>query len=298
MKNIGKMLINARLPYDMTGKPALEAALSGSQVVLLPGVYMLDKQEIDAFTEFVKAGGSLVITGKTGYFDKDGVKNRDALGELAGVRFTGETDEDLVYLSPCAGYARLFPGYNREYPALVNDHGVLVSIEEDVEVLATLALPYSGSKEIYRFGSAISNPPGIWTENPAVTLRKLGKGKTLYVAAPIENEKEDALQAVFAELIKSVMAKAPLVSIKAPSWLEAVAYDDAAGRRTVVSLLPALTQRIEVAARDVEISLKTDGGASKIVSVENGAELPFTEKDGYLKFTVPEVKGFGMYVIT
>ena len=28
------------------------------------------------------------------------------------------------------------------------------------------------------------------------------------------------------------------------------------------------------------------------------AELPFAEKDGYLKFTVPEVKGFGMYVIT
>jgi len=207
------------------------------------------------------------------------------------------TAEDVTYFSPTAAGCAYFPDHSERYPLQIDDHSVLVEADSDVQVLATLTLPCSHSGEIHRFSSAISNPPVVWTDYPAVTVRSYGKGRVMYIAAEIENEVQDAQRNVFAGLIKGMLTAPPCVELDAPSWVEAVLYDDPEKNRILLYLLPAMEQWLDVEMGGVGVSVRTDKAVERVTDIRTGGNLPYIQKDGALSFTAEPAELFAMVAV-
>jgi hypothetical protein len=262
----------------------------------VPNQLMLDDQEIAALKAFVAAGGSLVITGRSGYCDKNGnIRTDGSLSELTGIHLVGETAEDVVYLRPMAGSQELFAPFDAEYPVSIQAPGLLVRADPDVEVLACLTLPYSHSQEIDKFGSAISNPPGQDTDYPAVTLRRYGQGRVLYLAAPIEESVYEAQRNVFCNLVNRLVGRQPLFVTDAPAWLEVLVYRDDLTRSFLVYACKTMEEYHKVAAEKVTFSLTLPEKTVILQKMPAGEIIPCHENNGMITWTEAEIHDFVMY---
>lgn len=297
LKSIGDLMIRNHIPYHVITPSNLDDC-KRIQVLILPNIKVLTWLETEQITEFVRDGGSLLVTGNTGTWDEQGTRLADfALSHLTGVHLKGITNEDITYMSPVGGGVPLMPENEGKYPMQVSHTQNIVEAEEDVEILASMVLPYSRSDEINRFGSAISNPPGIWTNHPSITRRKFGRGQVIYIAAPLENEENYAQKAVFTRLIKSLATRPFLIRTTAPAWLETLVYHDHDKNTIQVSLVKTVREWFEAEARDVHIEIEVPKLARDILDIMTGDKILFSQSGNTVSFTLPWVSEFIMLSI-
>lgn len=290
MGRYAKSLIAAHLSYDMCGPKNL-ADLDGG-VAVLPQQYVLEDGEYAALERFVADGGSLLVIGASGTRDMAG-HPADALSALTGVRVTGTAATDVCYFSPTDAALPYFEGMSAAYPLYSKHYAALAQADADTEVLAYLDLPYSHSQEIYRFGSAISNPPAGVTEYPALTRRKYGKGTVMWLAAPIGDTDAPTQQKIFTNLIRSLLPGRTLVETDAPSWMEVMVRRD--GARTYITLYKAMEQYYDTAPQTVKLSVRLDG--VRLTDVGTGAQVPCEIRDGRVEWSAEGVNDFKMYIL-
>ena len=83
---------------------------------------MIDEEEVDAFRKFVEFGGSIYASGAASLLTKDGIKQDDfLLSDLLGVSYSGETKENLTYVTPKDDFKDVFAGYSPRYPLTLLD---------------------------------------------------------------------------------------------------------------------------------------------------------------------------------
>jgi hypothetical protein len=298
MMNIAKAMINHHLAFDLTCLKAIETARLQSQVMVVPSQYTLLDAELAALKTFVEAGGSLLVTGASGVVDAQGCRLPDfAHAGLTGVHDLGETTEDLVYLRPMPGAEELLAGYNDQYPLACGGHGRLVRCDPDVRVLARLTLPHSHSQEIHRFGSAISNPPGISTEYPAITERTVGRGRVMYVAVDLEQSPFAAQRHVLVTLLRALMNRPVLIETDGPDWLEWLVYRDDPGRRYLVYGLNMMTETHDVVARRVTLSIRLPDRPGRLTNVTEDRQESLAWADGRAVWTAEQVGSCILYVL-
>lgn len=90
-------MLEARLPFDVLSDKRLTADLLAKyDAVALPNLACLSDQAADALLAYVEAGGHVVATYKTGFFNETGrERTASPILELCGGAYTGVTLEDL-----------------------------------------------------------------------------------------------------------------------------------------------------------------------------------------------------------
>lgn len=139
--------------------------------IILPSVFMLSDSDATRLAEFVRNGGTLVVTHATGFVNKNFTVGSGGypavLRNLLGVR-----SEEVNILGDIEGEARTITlsggGMGSRW---VN---VVTSVSPDVTVLET----YQGD------GARDWDVQGL----PAITRRKVGKGIALYVGSDLQRE--------------------------------------------------------------------------------------------------------------
>ena len=215
---------------------------------MLADAYRLDEEEVAAITRFVEEGGSLYASGAS----------VSHFAGLFGVTVQGQTEEQFTYIAPLAGEEAWLPEVTAGAPLTVPGPQVLVTAEDPATVKAHVALPFTKPKE-RAFASIHSNPPGKTTRHPALIYREVGRGRALWVSAPIEREERQVHAGVFRHLIDTLHPGPFRYSAEAPAQVEVVVWDQPQEQRFVVHLVN-LQERLPVLPiHHLRVTLAMDG---------------------------------------
>lgn len=135
-------------------------------IIICNGRYLKDS-ECDKLREFVKGGGNLIVTGATSLYDYEGnVKSK--LSDVFGIEF-------LNKWSPSVNYT------DKELICSLNKAPLVKATTG--KVLAYFNFPDYPIGHEENYASIHSNPPGKWTEYPALVENGYGRGKSLWIGS-------------------------------------------------------------------------------------------------------------------
>ena len=289
--NIARTLMQGHVAHALLTPKNLDQ-LGQYQVVVLPELFMLDEREVEAFRQYVEQGGSLYVARSTSLMNKDGVRQADfMLGEVLGISWVGQTAEEITYMAPAPGSETLFAPHTARHPLLIAGSQLKVRAREGAQVLATISLPYTDPKDPTRFSSAISNPNGIATADPAIVLNQYGKGRTLYAAGGLERMEHDSHRAFFRRLLARLNPEPPLVQTNAPKPVEILVFDQPSAVRLLITVLNHQADLPPIPVSGVRIGVRLDGRYPRgLVRFPEGTDIPFAERDGYAEFEAPRIE--------
>jgi len=253
-------------------------------VLVVPDLTRVDAHELQAFAAYVRGGGRLYASGRTGMLGRDGTPAvRAAAEELLGVRFEGDEDGPEVFLRPAGAQVadaiapQRYVSWKAAPEATVPPR---IGVRPGAEVLATLTLPYAyparGTWLDEAWASNYSNPPWEDTQHPLLVRHALGAGQVVYSALPLEAG-DHAARALLGELLGELLGDRGRLDADAPAttWVEA--FHQPERSRFVVALLdyPAEPSGCAVRAR-VRLRLPNGtapAGARALGATETALEL-------------------------
>lgn len=165
--------------------------LDGYRLVIAPALLILNEERVEHLKKFVKRGGVLILTLRTGMKDEFNAllptRPPGALAELAGV----EVENYYALQNPIPVKGRLFEGTSKQWA-------------ERLKILdSNLTVP------VAHYGKANG-----WLDNqPAITVHPYGRGMVYYIGACLD----EVSQQTFIDHILSVAEMRP---IKAPANIE------------------------------------------------------------------------------
>lgn len=229
-------------------------------VMILSHVANIRDEEMDEIEDYLKRGGSLYISGPIG---------NKRLEDMLGLRVLGMTEHNFTYMSPTEAGKEIFEGFSALSPLTIPMPQVMVGItdQDDITVLATRTVPYTLTNTS-DFAAIHSNPPGIYTDSPALILKDVGLGKVIWSAAPIEMSKPYMSRQVFLRIIQSLMGE-PVVKSNAPKFVEVLFWE-----KDGKEYLAAINEQEEspiAPMYDIYIDVKRNG--KKAVLLPSGEEL-------------------------
>ena len=170
-----------------------------------------------------------------------------------------------------------------------------VKVQDSARVLATVTLPYTDPKDPTKFSSAISNPNGIPTPNPALVLNQYGKGKVLYAAGCLERMEHNDHRDVFGRLLKLIAPEEPLVKTDVPKPVEILVFDQVAEKRLILSILNFQAELPGIPVHGARLALRLDGRRPMALwRVPDKSPVAFSQCEGYAEFEIPRIDTFLM----
>ncbi len=264
------------LPFEVVGSRNLKNLKE--DVLVLSHVAAMRDDEMADIEAFVQAGGSLYVSGPIGH---------PRLAELIGVKCIGQTEHDFTYMSPTPEGSDLFEGFSRLAPLTVSMKQYLVETTcDDCTVLATVTLPYTPTHN-GQFAAIHSNPPGIHTGHPAAILRRTGKGKIFWAAAPLEMLSPYMSRRVFKNIITSLCKTLKFTS-NAPKFVEIIGW-----RKEEKTYFAAINQQEQPPVApmyDICIDLPQQGLRARLP--ESGAELTTEQTENGTRIHLPRLDVF------
>lgn len=296
--SVAKSLLNNHIPFGVITKKNLKE-LSSYQILVLPNLLIIDKEEVEAFTDFVASGGVLYASGYASLLTKGGERKEDfLLSDIFGISYVGETKEEVTYISPMKEVKDVFAPYSAKYPLTIFGSQIKVKARQGAKVLATVTLPYTDSKEINRFASLISNPPGVSTEYPSIILNVYRKGKALYSAANLELIGEEAHRQIFTNLIKLFSPKPFCFEADASKSVELILFHQEDKKRYLINLINFQTELPNIPVEGIRIRIRLDKKEPKrLIKLPEENKLTYEVKKDYAQFTVPKLETFLMLAL-
>jgi hypothetical protein len=214
-------LLDAGMHFDVVNSDLLEprrysAVLLGDAVC--PAPELLTK-----LRDYVQGGGLLIATNETSLRGVEGQRRPDfAWSDLFGVRF--RQDSPFEEANYCRAGDELRDGAP-SYPMLFRTKVLEVECTT-ARALAELVYPAAHrTKETYTDGETPYTHFGSLTGKPLITLNEMGKGKVVYIAAPIGREvltrADTWLASTVARLVKRYAAPLAIES-QAPTGVQVV----------------------------------------------------------------------------
>ncbi len=202
------------IPYEVIGTKNIRD--EKAKLIILSHVANIREEEMDELEAYLDRGGNLLVTGPIG---------NERLSKRLGLKVTGRTEHTFTYMSPTEEGKELFAGFDRMSPLTVDMHQTTARITdpEGLTVLATLTLPYTMT-DTQDFAAIHSNPPGIYTDRPCAVLKETGKGKILWIAAPIEMSKPYMSRQVFKRIVQLLSGEPSFIS-NAPKFVEVLSWE-------------------------------------------------------------------------
>ena len=259
-------LSEKHIDFDILGEKNL-SELSSYKVVILPGLVFISEREAQALRRYVADGGALYASGMTSLRDENGASDGNfILSDLFGVKYEGDFGISPGYLAPAGAGAALFGAHTAKYPHQLDERLVKVVPVSEGTVLATVTLPVSDRSDRLVFSSAISDPPMVSTHYPAIFLHPYGRGRVIYSAGRIENDRLEDSKQLFAALVDRLLGPRR-ITLDAPSCVDHTAYY----KDGVIKLHLLNHQTVCPPVPVAELSVKLDLGGRLPVSVEDAS---------------------------
>ncbi len=265
-------------------------------MIVLPNVLMLDEEEAHALRAYVRNGGALYASRYTSLITPNGCRQADfLLGDVFGVTYRGETRETFTYMAPAAAGEMLLAPYTRRYPLGLYDAQIVFAARPDVEVLATLTLPFTDPADPFHFASIHNNPPGVETESPALVRNRFGRGQAIYAASDLESV--EAHREVFVRLIR-LLAPSLTLEADAPRAVEITLFHQPERKRYLINLLNFQKELPNIPVEDICIRLRLDGKQpTRALLLPDEQPLPFDVAGDRLTLRAPRLETFAMLAV-
>ncbi len=293
------------IPFGVISRNNLEDT-SAYKVIILPDVLVLSEEEAAALTKFVEDGGGLYASGQT---------DLTHLQKVFGISTEGETAETVTYITPTSRGRDLLVGVDPAYPlsiaaspasALADTSSATVTFGRQVkaramnpdEVMATLTLPYTDPQDTRKIASIHSNPPGVATDYASVVCRPFGKGKVIWVAAPLEAAVQQPHKQVFVQMVRSLASVPFSFEAEAPAVVEVTLFHQPDKKRYLVNLVNEQEVLPPVPVFNITVRIKLDGKrAVRAALLPVESPLSFAVKGDYVEVVVPELNIFQMLLL-
>jgi len=278
--NAGRTLIKNHIPFGVTGA---FCDLNTYQILIAPVLSEMEEKDNQRIIDYVRQGGTLYLSG---------CGNASLVETLTGNRALGITKEVNVYVAPKPAYEEAFLGFNAKYPlpfeiaaSMVEPHGA--------EVIATLTFPYTKPDDI-RFASIHSNPPGIASDLPAVTVNSFGNGTVIWSALPFENIPWEEYCQILLNLLHLKGKPDYFFTSDAPANVEITAFQNPGNITLCTTVLDEAA--VSTPAAPFRVSVRCEATTVKLLPT--GDKIPFTVENGYTTFQTKKLHIFDMYEIT
>ena len=300
-----KTLREKHIPFGVISRNNLEDT-SGYRVMVLPNVLMLSEEEAAVLRRFVEHGGALYASGQT---------DLTHLGDLFGIKTEGLTAETVTYIAPTPQGKGLLPDVDPAYPLSIigpttsldgsepgggvgSGRQVKARAANAADVMATLTLPYTDPADTRKMASIHSNPPGIPTDLASVVYRRYGKGRVLWVAAPIETAEQEPHKSVFAHIVRTLVDGPLSFEVDASLAVEMTLFHQPDKKRYLISLINEQELLPPVPVIKAVVRVRLDGRKAKqALLLPDEAPLPAAMKGGYAEIVVPDLRIFQMLAL-
>ena len=291
-----RFLLMAHIPFCIVTKHNL-SKLSNYQVLVLPDVLVMDKDEVKAVKNFVTAGGSLYASYRTSLNRKDGKVLSDfMLADVFGVSFSKGYIQGLTYFTPVDNRLK---SWFAPQDHMIHPMGQVSVKTQGANILATRTLPYTDPEKGRIFGKTFSsihsNPPGLSGKEPSIIFNKFGKGHVIYATGALESADHDVNRRVFANLIRILLRKPLWFEARAHQSVEVVLFHQADRKRMLISLLNPNDKLAEVPF-DVHLCVRAPDRfkSFSVVRLPDSETLQHSVWDGYVEIQVNGVNIFTM----
>ena len=282
-RNIGQTLIRAHVPFGVVGS---FTPLDGVKLIAAPMLSELECADNERLCRWVEEGGVLYLSG---------MGNAALVERLAGHKLQGMTDEKQVYIAPTQKGENLFSPFNSQYPLPFEGALPIVEAGADCMVLATVTLPWTKPAGA-QFASIHSNPPGIATQFPAVTVSRYGKGQVIWSAAPIEAAEYDEYRQIWLKLLDDTGALERTLLSDAPENVELTVFEEEYGCTLHAAVL--CEESRSTPAPSFEVRLRVDAPVSGVCRMPEKTPVAFECREGWVVFRTEALHIFDMYQVS
>jgi hypothetical protein len=295
-----RFLQRGHIPFGILTNANLEQ-ISRYRAVILPSVLEMDASQANAIRKFVERGGVILASGTTSLDRSRPGSPAFHLEDVFGVRYEGMTGTKITYFTPRdeALKRAIWPQDFLSYPGPM----VKAQILPEARVLATVTLPFvapeAGRAIGSHFAAIHSNPPATYPGTaPAIVLHSFGRGRSLWVAAPIESSQEWINGQAFTYLLNLILSKPFKIETDTHPSIEAILLHQPAKKSLIASFINLETElpQIPVSA-SVRISLSEVKTSHSVRLVPERRHLPFQLSGGRVSFQVPPFDAIAMVEI-
>jgi hypothetical protein len=149
------------------------------------------------------------------------------------------------------------------------------------------------------FAQIWSNPPAPEPGRTAgIVIHQLGKGKTVWVAAPIESRPEPVYAAIVTHLLRRVLPGPFAFEMDADPAVEMTLFDQPDQNRMLASLLN-MREQIPVMPVNAKVRVRIPAGRrpKRVVQIPDLSEVRFDLSNKLIHFEVPDFKVIAMLAI-
>ena len=166
------------------------------------------------------------------------------------------------------------------------------------EVLATLTLPYTDPADGAKMASIHSDPPGVSTDYAAVVYRPYGKGRVMWVSAPLETAEPGSHRTVFAQMVRQLASRPFSFEADAPRAVEVTLFHQPEKKRFLINVVNEQEQLPPIPVFNATVRVRMNGKkAVRVTLLPDEKPLPFEVKGEYVAVTVPELDIFHMLMV-
>ena len=279
--SMAAIMRNQNILFDVIGSVNLDDIKA--KVLVVSHAANISDSEADKIISFVSQGGSVYISGHIG---------NDKIAKMLGVIDLGMSDYNFWYMRPTDGGKELFTGFSERNPMTVPSEYRKIKADDTSDVLATVTLPYTHPINTNKFSAIHSNPPGVYTDEPAIICKAYGKGKCIYSAAPIENSQPYISKLVVGNIIKFLIGDTAIKS-NAPAFVEILGW-----KKEGHTYFAVINQQDELPVASMyDIYLDVPGVGKKAVQVIDNKELETENINDMTRIYLPKLDIFNVIEI-
>jgi hypothetical protein len=285
-----RFLREAHIPFGVVTNVSLDQ-LTKYRAVILPDVAEMTQEEARIFREFVRKGGILYASGASSLSAPGDGEERFLLEDVLGVRYLGKLGKGTTYLSTADKKLTeaIWPQENMGFSVPM----VQVQVTPAAEVLATVTLPFvdpdAGDPINTRFAQIWSNPPAPQPgKDPGIVVNSFGKGKAIWVAAPLELRPDEVNARIFNLLLKRALAPPYKFEAETDPAVEITLFHQEDRHRLLLGMLNLQAQlpTIPVEAT-IRIQVPAGRNARKVSLLPEEKNIAFSREGSYIRFKVP-----------
>jgi hypothetical protein len=275
--------------------------LKNYRAVMLPTVLEMTVGQAAKFRAFVEAGGVLYASGPSSLDRFDTAGPRYYLEDVFGVRYAGTEGTTMTYLSPKDDATQKLLRPQDAFTFL----GPMIKATSlpGAEVLMTVTLPFVAPELGQAIGSHFaaihSNPPALTPgADPGVVINSFGKGRAVWMAAPIEIGNEAVNARLVVALLKRVLPGPYYFEMDAHPSVEMTLFHQPDKQRLLAGLLSMQQQLppIPVPAT-VQVQVPSGKRVSAVVHLPERKPLRFDLVGPYVQFKLEPFEALSMALV-
>jgi hypothetical protein len=276
MNGTSIVLTRAHIPFRAVTSETEDYA--GLNTIIMNNIMYTTPAENERLRAFVRAGGTLIATGRTSLYQPDGTTSGDfGLADVFGVSATGEKAKRFHYLSFL------------DRPWLVSSHASAPLVKAtSARLLARIVEPVF-DPDAEQYASIHSNPPGVETEYAGLTVNTFGKGQCIYLSSPVLSLQQDAQQTFGAWLFAEFSPSAYVLDTNAPPCVEVTVNRSTTKNAYLIGFVNYQKELPNVPVRDISVTLHLPGVGTPTACtrVSDGTAVDVTVDDSTLILGVP-----------